>query len=204
MNKLQFAKKLHEKFFALLEKHKDFHNFPISYLKKQSDNFLFEMTLKHLYGFKINSNVITNFKWQDMGKYMTICFIDKTTYTEHFLTKLDDFEFGKHWLRIYLKNPYTFIPDDFEDNAFYGVPVNTYNKFINELLEYQPKYFDPNNNAMYFEIEKAGKVFNDYFALYEKYELEAQQELMLKKKEYLLEEVQKLQKEIDQIKNDKK
>jgi hypothetical protein len=48
-------------------------------------------------------------------------------------------------------------------------PQAIFQDFWNELKTYNPKYIDSTNHNMYFSLENAGKILNDYNSIYSKY-----------------------------------
>ena len=68
-------------------------------------------------------------------------------------------------------------------------PSKTFSAFWAELLSYSPKYCDTQNNAMYFTEDNAKKVYEDFWDIFNKYEVLVAEELKEKRKEKLLAEL---------------
>lgn len=73
-------------------------------------------------------------------------------------------------------------------------PTETYNAFIEELLTYQPKYFDTINKHFYFDIEKGKEVVSVLPTIFNKYKDQVQKELDKKR-------IAKLEAELNKLKN---
>ncbi len=71
-----------------------------------------------------------------------------------------------------------------------------FREFWAELLTYNPKYIDSANKYMYFSIDKASEIFNDYDGIFFKYQKRY-------RKEAVQEEIEKLRKKLDVLSKEK-
>lgn len=72
-------------------------------------------------------------------------------------------------------------------------PTKIFEEFWQELKTYNPKYCDSHNNNMYFSIESASKIFNEYDTILKKYREKNKEDFKLRKIEKLKDELEKLE-----------
>ena len=68
-------------------------------------------------------------------------------------------------------------------------PTKTFEAFFNELKEFQPKYCDTVNNALYFADDVAKVVYDNFWPIFKKYKALVGEELKAKRKAELEKEL---------------
>jgi len=76
-------------------------------------------------------------------------------------------------------------------------PVNIFQDFWNELKTYNPKYCDSHNNSLYFSLEKAKKVYDNFNDLLNKYQ-------EINQKDFQRRKIEKMKTEIEEFEKKKK
>ena len=71
-------------------------------------------------------------------------------------------------------------------------PETLFKDFFNELASYAPKYKDTVNKCLYFSMDNAGKIFNDFDAILAKYK-------SLNKEDFKKRKIEKLKKELETL-----
>jgi hypothetical protein len=155
------SKEVYYKILKLLKKHKELIVFDVNDLEIKSKLHLFGLELKEKYGLDIDPKRIDSFDWIGFGSHRTIGrWGEKHNRT---ISWPDD---GKQ-------------PDDelllqisFSTGAYiFGqdYPVELFQKFFFEFMSYNPKYVDTRNNNLYYSLDNAKDIFNNFDAILKKY-----------------------------------
>lgn len=68
---------------------------------------------------------------------------------------------GEYLLKLYFPTGAYIFGDDY--------PKELFKQFFNELKSYSPDYLDSNNSSLYFKLENAKKIFDNFYAILQKY-----------------------------------
>lgn len=75
-------------------------------------------------------------------------------------------------------------------------PKELFQKFFRELIDLKPKYTDIRNSCLYFPMENAGNVYNQFNEIYKKYQ-------DINKEDYKQRKIQKIKDELAKLENEK-
>jgi hypothetical protein len=155
------TKESYKEIFEVLKKHKDICCFDITDLENQSKIHLFWLELKEKHGFDISINLIRSTNWNNIGEYMSIGWWgEKHNRT---ISRLDDGEQPEDELLLkigFSTGPLIFGRD---------YPSDFFKLFFRELKAYNPKYLDSANKDLYFSMDNASNIFNDFKFIMGKY-----------------------------------
>lgn len=158
--KLQETKKIYDSILKIARKNKDLLNFDFQDLESKAKYHLFGLELKEVYGLNINEKTIYNTEWQELKDNVFLCFID---------SKLRNISWedsgkepkGEHLIKFkFSTGAYIFGRD---------YPTIFFEKFFFELKSFKPDYCDSTNKSLYFKLENAKEVFNNYPSILKKY-----------------------------------
>lgn len=187
------TKKAYEEISSILDKHKDITNIEdlTARLKGKYRGHLFELELKEKYGFNIRPNttdIIENIYEDLYKKFNDNIWIgiigEKYRRT---ISWEDDGKAPKNELLLVLgfsSGAYVFGEDYL---------VELFGEFWKELKSYKPKYVDTQNHNMYFSMENAGKIFNEFRNIFDKYRNKYNEFYKIKKVKDLKEEIKRLE-----------
>lgn len=181
MNK---TKKAYEEIIEVLNKHKDICVYDIQELESQAKKHLFGLKLKEEYGLDLDPKDIRSLDYNRFGDYKcigwwgekyrrTISWSDDGKQPEDELLFVIGFSTGAY-----------IFGDDY--------PTTLFQELWQELKSYQPKYCDTTNHNMYFSMENAGRIFNDFNAILKKYYEKNKEDFKARKVKKLEEELAKL------------
>lgn len=156
------TEKAYKEIFKVLDKYEGLHNIDINTIKEKSQYHLFGLKLKDEYGFNIDPTKINSLGWTKLGEYISISKYDGVNRRVSFP---DD---GRQPDNEYLLNI------SFPTGAYiFGdhYPTEFFERFFQELKTYEPKFIDSANKSLYFSLDKAGKIFNEFDGLYKKYQV---------------------------------
>jgi hypothetical protein len=188
---MELEKKVYKQILNLVKKHKDILNIDFNNLEYNAKCHLFGLELKHNYGFDINPKNINNIDWIKIGDKTISRYGIKTTRR---VTNVDDFiqPEDEYLLNIsFSTGPYIFGYGDIFDKDY---PVDFFNKFFDELKSYNPDYIDVLNRSLYWKLDNAKDIFNNYESILEKYH-------KLNKEDIKQRKILKLQKELESLIN---
>lgn len=183
MNKTE---KAYKEILKTLNKYKNDIIFDVSDLETKAKNHLFGVELVEKYGFNLNPKVIDNTRWQRLKENIFIGFLDGKNRK---IAWSDDNR---------QPNNETLLCIEFPTGAYiFGddYPQHIFNEFFSELKTYEPKYTDSANKCLYFTLDKAGKIFNDYDSILKKYYDKNREDLKQRKIDKLKDELSKLETE---------
>jgi len=158
---LEKAEKAYNEIFEAIKKYGDLTVFNIAELERQSKCHLCGIELKEKYGFDIDPKTITSFEWVRLNnnftvglwgeKYRrTVSWSDDGTQPEDERLLVISFPTGAY-----------IFGDDYPEDLF--------KKFFLELKSFNPKYTDSHNHGLYYSMDNAGKVFNNFKNIMNKY-----------------------------------
>ncbi len=179
------VEKAYSEILKVLKKNKDICVFDVDDLEMKSKLHLFGLQLKEEYGLNIDPTHVRSLEYNKFGddrvvglygeKYRrTISWSDDGTQPE------DELLFHIS----YPTGPYIFGGD---------YPTAFFEKFFLELKSYKPKYIDSANKGLYFSMDNAAKIFNDYYDILNKYNEENKKDIKKRKIRKMKEELEKLE-----------
>ena len=178
------TKKAYEEIIDVISKYKDLVNFDYNDLERKSKYHLFGIELKEQYGLNIEPKDIYSLDWNKFGEYMSIgLFGEKYRRT---ISWSDDGKQPEDELLLQLSfstGAYIFGED---------YPQEFFQRFFKELKSYNPKYSDTNNKNLYFTLDSAKTIFNEFPEILKKYRQE-------NKEDFKRRQIEKLQKELDKL-----
>lgn len=195
MKNLYKVKKAYDEIFEMLNKYKADIVFDVDDLAEKAKYHLFGVELVEKYGFNLDPKQIINPYWQTLKENIVISFWDgkrrKISWSD------DGRQPNKEFLLCisYPSGAYI-LGDDYPDKLF--------QKLFSELKTYNPKYIDTTNKCLYFSLDNAGKIYNDYDSIIKKYHEENKDDLKRRKIERLKAELVKLEDEGKNIKKNYK
>ena len=157
---METTKKAYKEIFKVLEKHKDVINIDIKDLEIKAKLHLFGLELKEVYGLEINENRINNTQFHELKENVYLTFIDseRTTISWEDNGKKPK---GERLIKFsYPTGAYIFGGD---------YPTDFFQQFFLELKSFNPDYCDSANKSLYFKLENAKEVFNNYDSIVKKY-----------------------------------
>lgn len=151
---------------AVCEKHKE-----LSKQYEYSDiDKMIEEANRHLFGFKIYEEYGIDLPHGNIPRAAQYCRIDDARfigfYGEKYNRTVSWEDNGKQpedefLLQLSFSTGAYIFGDDY--------PQELFKEFFNELKNYQPKYSDSHNNCLYFSMDNASKIYNDFPSILSKY-----------------------------------
>lgn len=178
---------IYKEIFDVLEKYQGLHTFDVDDMKRKSQLHLHEIKLRDVYNMNIMPNSITSLDWNKLNEYMSICWMGEDKHHRRVSWSVD----GRQPIDEYMLNI------SFPTGAYiFGqeYPEKFFQKFIDELKSYSPKYIDDANHSLYFPIETCSDVFNNFNDILKKYHEWNKEE---KKQRKILE----MKKQLEQLEN---
>ena len=178
------TEKAYKEILKALNKYKSEIVFDVDSLEIQAKNHLFGVELVEKYGFNIDPKKIYSTDWQKMKENIFIGFFDGE---RRDISWSDDGRQPNNETLLYISypnGPYVF-GDDY--------PKEFFQKFFMELKTYNPKYIDSANRGLYFSLENAGKIYNDYDSIMKRYHEENKEDLKQRKIKKMKDELAKLE-----------
>lgn len=174
------------KILNLVKKFNDSIIFDYKDLEYKSKCHLFGIELKEKYGMELNPEDIKSLNYSRLGDYVslgmwgekhrrTISWSDNGEQPEDELLLCLSFSTGAY-----------IVGSDY--------PTEIFKEFFQELKTYNPKYTDTANNNLYFSMDNAGKIFNEFPAILKKY-----REKSMENRKYR--EIKELEEKLVKLKN---
>ena len=158
--KLQETKKIYDSILKIAKKNKDLLNYDFQSLELESKNHLFGLELKEVYGLEIDEKRINKIQHQKLKNNVYLTFIDSERATISWEDNGKKPQ-GERLIKFsYPTGSYIFGED---------YPCEFFKKFFLELKSYNPDYIDSANSSLYFKLENAKEVFNNYDSIVKKY-----------------------------------
>lgn len=158
--KLQETKKIYDSILKIARKNKDLLNFDFQDLELKANNHLFGLELKEVYGLEIDEKIINNIQYQKLKDNVYLAFIDSERTTISWEDSGKKPKGERLIMFSYPTGPYIFGQD---------YPFEFFKKFFLELKSFKPDYVDSTNSNLYFKLENAKEVFNNYDSILKKY-----------------------------------
>lgn len=181
------ATQAYEEILEILNKYKDICAYSITEMENISKNHLFGLELKEKYGFEIDPKKI-HISGRDYYRFDDYRFIgwhgEKYNRT---ISWLDDGSQPENEFLLSLgfsTGAYIFGED---------YPKELFDEFFNELKSYNPKYIDTTNKYLYFSMENAGRIFNEFNDILKKYNDKNREDYKKRRATKLRAELEKLE-----------
>ena len=181
------AKEGYKKLIALAKKYKDVCKIDVNQLEYTAKNHLFGLELVEKYGLNVNPTQIDT-NWNNIGEYLHIGFWDGERSK---ISWSDDEKQPKNEYLVSISFPcgaYIF-GSSFNDDY----PTEFFHQFFDELRSYGPKFVDSANKSLYFSLDNAKDVFNNFNDILNKYYELNKVDWNKRKAKKLREEVEKLE-----------
>jgi hypothetical protein len=159
-NKLQQATKAYDEIFKLLDKHKDIVIFKAESLREKADLHLWAIELQEVWGLNVDASCLHSKKWSKISQHIGIAYYDGT---QKHIAWEDDLlnPTGVYLLVISFPTGAYIFGEDY--------PKDLFREFFDELKSYNPKYCDTRNSTLYFSLDNAKDVYNNFDKIIEKY-----------------------------------
>jgi hypothetical protein len=182
---MEKTKKAYDEILAVLNKYRDIIVFDIRDLDSRSKQHLFGLELKEKYGLNIDPSDVRSLDWYRKGEYLSIGW-----WGEKYSRTISWEDNGKQpkdelLLQISFSTGAYIFGDDY--------PTEFFKKFFLELKGYNPKYCDTVNKSLYFSMNNAAKVFNDFSDILKKYREQNSIDAKKRKIKKIKEELEKLE-----------
>lgn len=182
---METVKKAYDEIFEALKKYNDVCVFDINDLERKAKIHLFGLQLKEEFGLDIKPESVDSLDCIRIGddRYI-VWYGGKTNRT---ISWSDDGRQPEDELLFKISFPtgaYIFGGD---------YPTEFFHKFWMELKSYNPKYTDTANKSLYFSMDNAANIFNNYKSIVAKYNEENNKDVKLRKIAKMKEELEKLQ-----------
>jgi hypothetical protein len=182
--KLKHIQNAYKEIFYVLEENKDAHAFNIAALKHTAEVHMYGVKIKEEWGFDIDPKSVQTTGYMTFGEYMSLGHYGKNN--QRSISWSDD---GRQ------PEDETLLAIRFSTGAYiFGedYPESLFNDLFIELKSFAPKYSDSHNHCLYFSIENAKFVFNQFNSILAKYN-------QLNKEDYKKRRAEKLRKELEQL-----
>lgn len=158
---METIKKAYDEILKILKKHKDVCVFNIDDLERKANLHLFGVELKEKHGLNVEPKQIYSLDWIRFGDYKGIGYFGEKY--NRMISWSDDRTQPTDELLFCISFPtgaYIFGGD---------YPTEFFQKFFLELKTYKPKYVDTANKSLYFSMDNASEIFNNFDAIMRKY-----------------------------------
>jgi len=155
------AIKAYSEIIKVLYKHRDICVYDIEDLERRSEHHLFGIRLKETHGFNIDPKTIHSCDWINLGDYVSV-----GLWGEEHRRKISWPDNGKQPKNEML------LQFSFPTGAYiFGedYPTDLFQKMFMEIISYSPKYIDSHNSSIYFSMDNAGIIFNEFKNILKKY-----------------------------------
>lgn len=181
MKKMKTTKDAYSEILKILNKYKDLIIYNVQDLEDKAKNHLFGIELVEKYGFNIDPRRIDSLYYFRLGKYFYLNRMGEK-YDRTISWSDDDTQpIDEVLLCISFPTGAYIFGNDY--------PSNLFQSFFLELKSYKPKYVDSRNNSLYYSLDNASAVFNNFDTILEKYnqlnETDVKARKILKMKEEL-------------------
>lgn len=171
------TKKTYTEILEKINKFKDFIVFDYKDLEFKSKCHLFGIELEEKYGLKLEPRDIRSLDYNNFCEYRSIGW-----YGEKYRRTISWSDDGKQpedeLLLVFGFSTGAYIFGDRSDDDY---PTEFFKEFFQELKAYNPKYTDTTNKNLYFSMENAGKIFNEFPEILKKYYEKNKEDLKLRK-----------------------
>ena len=153
-------------------------------MELKAKKHLFGVELKEKYNFNIKPKDIYSLDYNKFGSYMSI-----SKCGEKYRRTISWSDDGKQ------PEDEMLLSIGFSTGAYiFGedYPTELFQEFFQELKSYNPKYTDTTNKNLYFSMDNAGKIFNEFQNILKKYYEKNKVDLKKRKRKKLEVELEKL------------
>lgn len=178
------AKKAYSELLNLIKKYEDLNILDYSYVENQSKVHLFGLELVEKYGFKFNPKNIYSLEYNKLDSYVAILLMGKEY--GRTISWPDDGKQPNNEMLMNISFPtgaYIF-GEDYPEEFFY--------EFFSELIKLKPKYKDTRNHSLYFSLDNAGSIYDEFNLILKRYN-------ELNKKNIKIRRIEKLKEELDAL-----
>jgi len=167
LNKEYKEEQAYKEILDVVKKHRELCIYDVDMMESRAKVHLFGIELKEKYGFNINPRDIKSLDCNKFGDYMYLAY-----WGEKYSRKVswsDDGSQPEDELLLEICFPtggYIFKSGSDGD---YDPPNEFFKTFFQELKGYHPKYIDSANKCLFFSLENAGKIFNEFPSILKKY-----------------------------------
>lgn len=178
------VEKAYNEIFEVINKYRDIISVEFMALEPKAIYHLFGLELKETFGFDIDPKEIRSLDWNRFGDYRSI-----GKWGEKYKRTIAWEDNGKQpedelLLKLSFSTGAYIFGDDY--------PAELFKEFFQELKSYNPKYCDTVNNNLYFSMDNAGKIFNDFPAILKKYYDKNREDAKIRKIKKMEEDLAKL------------
>lgn len=153
------TKKAYDQILKLMRKHEELCVYDISEFERVAETHLFGLKLKEEYGLDIEAKQIKGLNYVIFGDKEIALYGEKYNRTISFPVDGRQPE-DEYLLRIgFSTGAYMFGYGDIFNKDY---PVEFFQKFWLELKSYNPDYTDEANKTLYWKLENAKDIFNNY------------------------------------------
>lgn len=191
---MEKIKKAYDEILKVLYEHKEICVFDINDLEEKIKKHLFGLELKEIYGLNIDPKEIYSIN-------NLICFVISADYHNFGNYKVIG-QWGEKYKRTISwsfdgRQPENeiLLQISFSTGAYiFGndYPDDFFEKFWLELKTYKPDYIDEANKSLYWKLENAKDVFNNFDTIFKKYN-------ELNKIDFKKRKIEKIKKELEQL-----
>lgn len=178
------TKNTYAKILDQISKAKDSVVFDYKDLEFKSKCHLFGIELQEKHGLDLDPKIIRSLDYHKFNDYLFIGW-----YGEKYRRDVSWSDDGKQ------PEDELLLVISFPTGAFiFGsdYPQELFKEFFQELKTYKPKYSDTANKSLYFSMENAGKMFNDFPSILKKYHEKNTEDSKKRKIKKMEEELEKL------------
>ena len=183
--------KAYKSVLSVLRKHPNIFGCERSRIQSVAEGCIYASELKNNHGFQIDATNPISKDWSKLRDYIYLGFWDgvirKISWSDD-----DRQPENEVLLQVCFPEGAYIFGSSFENDY----PTDFFHRFFNELRSYNPKFVDSANKALYFSLENAGIVFNEYPKIIEKYRKENLLDSKKRKVEKLRKEAEKLESEL--------
>lgn len=182
--KYEETKNAYNEILKVVKKYRDICLYDVSKMETQASIHLFAIELKEVHGFNVEPDTINSLDWNRFGDYMTL-----GLWGEKYRRTISWEDNGKQpedelLLQLSFSTGAYIFGEDY--------PTEFFKQFFLELKGYEPKYIDTVNKNLYFSMDNAGKVFNEFPGILKKYYEKNKEDARLRKIKKMEEELEKL------------
>jgi hypothetical protein len=180
------TEKMYKEIFKVLNKFKDDCVFDVDDLKRKANCHIFGVKLKEEYGFNINPKGITSVDFLKLNNYISVSW-----WGEKYRRTISYSDDGRQPVdELLLEISFPSGPYIFGDDY----PKDLFGKLFKELKSYKTKYSDTMNHNLYFDMDNASNVFNNFDSIMKKYHDLYKEDYKKRKIEKMKQELEKLEK----------
>jgi hypothetical protein len=192
---MEDLKKAYDEILKVLYKHREVCLFDVDELERKAKIHLYGVELKERYGLDIKPKEVKSLDYNKFGEYKSICWFGEK-YNRTISWSVDGRQPEDEMLFTFSfpTGAYIFGCSGFLDKDY---PVAFFKKFWLELKTYNPDYVDEANKALYWKIENASKMFNDFDSILKKYYKLNEEDIKQRKIQKMKDDLAKLEGQVN-------